>query len=98
MALDDTCFLCSKEIGNTTLFFKNSDLTANHLEIPLKMQDDDVMCVHCFNQSLRSRQTNINKNRIDTLVEILQNEMLENKIDITTPSGNKYKNNYIKVE
>ncbi len=82
MALDDTCFLCSKEIGNTTLFFKNSDLTANHLEIPLKMQEDDVMCVHCFNQMLRSRQTNINKNRIDTLVEILQEEMLNNEINI----------------
>lgn len=46
------------------------------------MQEGDVMCVHCFNQTLRSRQTNVNKNRIDTLVEILQNEMLENEIDI----------------
>ncbi len=31
---------------------------------------------------LRSRQTNINKNRIDTLVEILQKEMLNNEINI----------------
>jgi tRNA A37 threonylcarbamoyladenosine dehydratase len=46
------------------------------------MKEDDVMCVHCFNQMLRSRQTNINKNRIDTLVEILQKEMLNNKINI----------------
>ena len=46
------------------------------------MKEDDVMCVHCFNQMLRSRQTNINKNRIDTLVEILQKEMLNNEINI----------------
>ncbi len=82
MALDKTCFLCSKEIGNTSLVFKNSDLTINHLVVPSQMKEDDVMCVHCFNQRLRSRQTNINKDRIDTLVEILQEEMLKNNINI----------------
>ncbi len=46
------------------------------------MKEDDVICVHCFNQRLRSRQTNINKNRIDTLVDILQEEMLKNEINI----------------
>ncbi len=46
------------------------------------MIEDDVMCVHCFNQRLRSRQTNINKNRIDTLVDILQEEMLKEEINI----------------
>ena len=46
------------------------------------MKEEDVMCVHCFNQMLRSRQTNINKNRIDTLVEILQKEMLKNEINV----------------
>jgi len=80
--LDKTCFLCSKEIGNTSLVFKNSDLTANHLVVPPQMKEDDVMCVHCFNQRLRSRQTNINKNRIDTLVDILQEEMLKEEINI----------------
>ena len=80
--MDDTCFLCSKEIGNTTLVFKNSDLKINHLVPPPQMKEDDVMCVHCFNQMLRSRQTNINKNRIDSLVEILQEEMLKDEINI----------------
>jgi len=46
------------------------------------MKEDDVVCVHCFNQRLRSRQTNVNKNRIDTLVDILQEEMLKNEINI----------------
>ncbi len=82
MALDKTCFLCSKEIGNTSLVFKNSDLTVNHLVTPAQMKEDDVICVHCFNQRLRSRQTNINKDRIDTLVDILQEEMLKNEINI----------------
>ncbi len=31
---------------------------------------------------LRGRQTNVNKNRIDTLVDILQEEMLKNEINI----------------
>ena len=82
MTLDNTCFLCSKEIGNTSLVFKNSDLIINHLVSPAQMKEDDVICVHCFNQRLRSRQTNINKNRIDTLVDILQEEMLKNEINI----------------
>ncbi len=46
------------------------------------MKEDDVLGVHCFNQRLRSRQTNINKNRIDTLVDLLQEEMLKNEINI----------------
>jgi len=46
------------------------------------MKEDDVICVHCFNQRLRSRQTNVNKNRIDTLVDILQEEMLKDEINI----------------
>ena len=71
-----------KEIGNTSLVFKKSDLEINHLVPPPQMKEDDLTCVHCFNQMLRSRQTNINKNRIDTLVEILQEEMLENEINI----------------
>jgi hypothetical protein len=82
MTLDKTCFLCSKEIGNTSLVFKNSDLIINHLVSPAQMKEDDVICVHCFNQRLRSRQTNVNKNRIDTLVDILQEEMLKNEINI----------------
>jgi tRNA A37 threonylcarbamoyladenosine dehydratase len=49
---------------------------------PPQIKEDDEICVHCFNQMLRSRQTNVNKNRIDTLVEILQKEMLENEINI----------------
>ena len=82
MALDKTCFICSKEIGNTSLVFKNSDLDDNHLVTPARMKEDDVICVHCFNQRLRSRQTNIDKDRIDTLVDILQEEMLKNEINI----------------
>jgi len=82
VALNGTCFQCSKEIGNTSLVFKNSDLAINHLETPAQMKEDDVICVFCFNQRLRSRQTNINKNRIDTLVNILQNEMLKNEINV----------------
>jgi len=46
------------------------------------MKEDDVICVHCFNKRLRSRQTNINKNRIDALVDILQKEMDKNEINI----------------
>jgi len=80
--LDKTCFICSKEIGNTSLVFKNSDLDDNHLVTPARMKEDDVICVHCFNQRLRSRQTNIDKDRIDTLVDILQEEMLKNEINI----------------
>jgi len=80
--LDNTCFLCSKEIENTSLVFKNSDLTINHMAIPTQMKEDDVICVHCFNQRLRNTTTNINKKRIDALVAILQNEMDKNEINI----------------
>ena len=50
--------------------------------VPPQIKEDDVICVHCFNQMLRSRQSNTNKNRIDTLVEILQKEMLKDEINI----------------
>jgi len=85
--LDSTCFLCSKEIGNTSLVFKNLDLTVNHLVVPAQMKEDDVICVYCFNHRLRSRQTNVNKNRIDTLVDILQKEMLANEINVDSVLG-----------
>ncbi len=87
VTLDNTCFLCSKEIGNTSLVFKNSDLTVNHLVVPAQMKEGDVICVYCFNHRLRSRQTNINKNRIDTLVDILQKEMLANEINVDSILG-----------
>jgi len=87
VTLDSTCFLCSKEIGNTSLVFKNSDLTVNHLVVPAQMKEGDVICVYCFNHRLRSRQTNINKNRIDILVDILQKEMLANEINVDSILG-----------
>jgi len=52
------------------------------LVVPTQMKDDDVICVHCFNDRLKSPTTNISKNRIGSLVDILQKEMDKNQIDI----------------
>jgi len=77
-----TCFLCKLEIGNTSLIFKKSDLTLNHLSIPNKMTEGDVLCVNCFNQLLKSPITNISKARINKLVNIFEKEMDKNEINV----------------
>ncbi len=77
-----TCFLCKLEIGNTSLIFKKSDLTLNHLSIPNKMREGDVLCVNCFNQLLKSPITNISKARINKLVNIFEKEMDKNEINV----------------
>jgi len=71
------CFLC-----NTSLIFKKSDLTINNLLVPNQMTEGDVLCVNCFNQRLESPKTNTSKARIDKLVNILEKEMDENKVNI----------------
>ncbi len=76
------CVLCSMEIGNTSLVFKKSDLTINSLMVPNQMTEGDVLCVNCFNQRLKSPKTNTSKARIDILVNILEKEMDENKINV----------------
>ena len=80
--MTQTCFLCHREIGNTTLVFKNSDLKINNLIIPPKMTDDDVFCVHCFDLRVKSPTTNVRKNRINTLVNILEQEMTDDVVDL----------------
>ncbi len=77
-----TCFLCKLEIGNTSLIFKKSDLTLNHLSIPNKMTEGDVLCVNCFNQLLKNPITNLSKARIDKLVNIFEKEMDKNEINV----------------
>jgi len=76
------CFLCNTDIGNTSLIFKKSDLTINNLLVPNQMTEGDVLCVNCFNQRLESPKTNTSKARIDKLVNILEKEMDENKVNI----------------
>ena len=81
-SMTQTCFLCKLDIGNTSLIFKKSDLPLNHLSIPDKITEGDVLCVNCFNQLLKSPITNISKARIDKLVVIFVKEMDKNEINI----------------
>jgi len=60
------------KIENTSLIFKKSDLTINSLVVPNQMTDGGVLCVNCFDRMLKSPKTNINKARIDKLVNILE--------------------------
>jgi len=76
------CFLCNTGIGNTSLIFRRDDLTINGLLLPNQMTEGDVLCVNCFNQRLESPKTNTSKARIDKLVNILEKEMDENKVNI----------------
>jgi len=80
--MDQTCVLCSMEIGNTSLVFKKSDLTINSLIVPNQMTEKDVVCVNCFNQMLQNPKTNTNRARIDILVNILEKEMDKNEVNI----------------
>ncbi len=77
-----TCFLCYMEIENTSLIFKKSDLTINGLMVPTKMTEDGILCVNCFDRMLKSPKTNINKARIDKLVNILEKEMEKNEVNV----------------
>ncbi len=76
------CFLCNREIGNTSLIFKKSDLTINHISIPNQMTESDILCVNCYDQRLKSSSTNIRKARIDILVNIFEKEMDKNEINV----------------
>jgi len=80
--MDQTCVLCSMEIGNTSLVFKKSDLTINSLIVPNQMTEENVVCVNCFNQMLQNPKTNTNRARIDILVNILEKEMDKNEVNI----------------
>ncbi len=77
-----TCFLCYMEIENTSLIFKKSDLTINGLVIPNQMTEDGILCVNCFDRMLKSPKTNINKARIDKLVNILEKAMDKNEVNV----------------
>ena len=77
-----TCFLCYMEIENTSLIFKKSDLTTNGLVIPNQMTEDGILCVNCFDRMLKSPKTNINKARIDKLVNIFEKEMDKNEVNV----------------
>ncbi len=80
--MSSVCFLCYAEIRNTTLIFKKSDLTINGLMVPTKMTEDGILCVNCFDRMLKSPKTNINKARIDKLVNILEKEMEKNEVNV----------------
>ena len=80
--MDQTCVLCSMEIGDTSLVFKKSDLTINSFIVPTQMTEKNVVCVNCFNQMLKNPKTNTNRARIDVLVKILEGEMDENEVNI----------------
>ena len=80
--MSSVCFLCYTEIGNTSLIFKKSDLTINGLMVPTKMTEDGILCVNCFDRMLKSPKTNINKARIDKLVNILEKEMEKNEVNV----------------
>ena len=80
--MSSTCFLCYTEIGNTSLIFKKSDLTINGLTIPTKMTEEGILFVNCFDRMLKSPKTNINKARIDKIVNILEKEMEKNEVNV----------------
>ncbi len=80
--MSSVCFLCYAEIGNTSLIFKKSDLIINGLMVPTKMTEDGILCVNCFDRMLKSPKTNINKARIDKLVNILEKEMEKNEVNV----------------
>ncbi len=80
--MSNACFLCNMEIGNTSLIFKKSDLTINDLLVPNQMTEGDTLCVNCFNQRLKSPQTNTSKARIDKLANILEKEMDKNEVNV----------------
>ena len=46
------------------------------------MTDNDVLCVHCFDQRIKSPTTNVSKTRINTLVNILEQEMDSEAVDV----------------
>ncbi len=75
------CFLCNREIGNTSLIFKKSDLTINSLQVPEEMTEENILCVNCFDERLKSPKMNTNKARIDILVNIFEKEMDKNEIN-----------------
>ena len=77
-----TCFLCKLDIGNTSLIFKKSDLTINHILVPNQMTEDDILCVNCYDQRLKSPSTNLSKARINKLVNIFENERDKNEIKV----------------
>ena len=72
------------EVRNTSLIFKKSDLTINNLQVPEEMTDENILCVNCFDQRLKSPKTNINKARLDKLVNILEKEMDKNEINVNS--------------
>jgi len=91
------CFECNREIGNTSLIFKKSDLVINHISIPKQMTEADILCVNCYDQRLKSPTTNLSKARIDKLVNIYEKEMDKNKTIYVTNTKIKYwiKNNFV---
>jgi hypothetical protein len=70
------------DTGNTSLVFKKSDLIINSMRVPNQMTENDIMCVNCYNQILKNPLTNVNKARIDILVNILEKEMDKNEINL----------------
>ena len=50
--------------------------------VPTKMTEDGILCVNCFDRMLKSPTTNINKARIDKLVNILEKEMEKNEVNV----------------
>lgn len=70
------------DTGNTSLVFKKSDLIINSMRVPNQMTENDIMCVNCYNQILKNPLTNVNKARIDILVNILEKEMYKNEINL----------------
>ena len=79
-----TCFLCNLEIGNTSLIFKKSDLSINDLQVPEEMTEEHILCVNCFDQRLKSLKTNLNRAKIDKLVNIFEKEMNKNEINVNS--------------
>lgn len=78
------CFLCNLEIGNTSLIFKKSDLSINDLQVPEEMTEEHILCVNCFDQRLKSPKTNLDRAKIDKLVNIFEKEMNKNEINVNS--------------
>jgi len=50
--------------------------------VPTKMTEEGILCVNCFDRMLKSPKTNVNKARIDKLVNILEKEMDKNEVNV----------------
>ena len=48
------------------------------------MTEEHILCVNCFDQRLKSPTTNLNRAKIDKLVNIFEKEMNKNEINVNS--------------